>query len=132
MAGKSKKEKIPKKTAEEKVVNPEQAEDANQAAYINEITEKIKSAKSIDDLEALQERVHEIWGGIVPALIQDLASKKGEQLFAENPPLVEPEVPKEELQSGWVKVTMLQVKEAEADGKLRGFDESTMTADIAK
>ena len=97
---------------------------------IKEITDKINAAKTVEDLEALQPRVHEIWEGNVPEEIQILAASKGDEITKRNPLAPVPTPPKSVLQQGWKKVTMEEVKAAEKSGKLAGFDDKTMLANI--
>ncbi len=107
-------------------------EEQKAAGFIKEISDKINAAQSMADLEALQGRVYDIWADQVPAEIQDLAAKKGEEIEKMNPLRRPPKPSKQSLQKDWKKVTMEEVKAAEKAGKLRGFDNKDMTADIAE
>lgn len=123
-----KKEKEAADKVEADKVKSEKAEAENKkSGFIKEISEKINEAETIEDLEKLNERVYDIWADKVPVEIQELAFEKGEEIEANKPPAKKVSL-KENLQKDWVKVTMSEVKKAEKDGKLAGFDDSTMTA----
>lgn len=99
--------------------------------FFKEISDKINAAEKIEDLEALNGRVYDIWGDDVPIEIQELATKKGQEIELNN--LLKAKIfSKKKLQEGWVKVTDAEVKAAEKSGKLAGFDDKTMTAKINK
>lgn len=121
------KKKVAEKAAEDKAVADKKAKEVEQEGFIQEISEKIELAKDVDDLTALNQRVYDIWGDNVPVEIQELAGKRGQEIEDGKKPKVEVSL-KDTQQKGWVKVTMEDVKKAEKDGKLAGFDESNMTA----
>lgn len=128
----NKQKEVAKKIADDKEavenkkeIDREVAEKA--AGFLEEIKIKINNAKTLDDLEALQSRVYDIWADKVPAEIQELAFEKGEEINANKPP-AKRVTTKENLQKDWVKVTMEEVKAAEKEKKLVGFDDKTMTA----
>ena len=120
-----------KAEADKKASEKKAAKDAKDAeskkGFLEEISEKIEAAESFADLEALNDRVYDIWGDDVPTKIQELAFKKGEELEEERPSSKLKNV-KGDLQKDWVKVTSEELKQAEKDGKLAGYDPETQTA----
>jgi len=121
------KKKADEKAAEDKAVADAKAKEDEQKGFIKEISDKIALAKDIDGLSALNQRVYDIWGDNVPAEIQELASKKGQDIEDGKKP--KEEVSVEGTQpKGWVKVTPVQMKQAEKDGTLAGYDPVTGTA----
>ncbi len=132
MSGKAKRKaevKKPEKKELEKVSPEVKKEIPALQSSIDEITEKINGVKTMEELEALTGRVHELWPEEIPVEVQELAAKRGEEIENEKPE-AKKVISKDDLQSGWKKVTMEEVKKAEGDGKLIGFDDITMTADI--
>lgn len=133
MSGKTEEEKkaAEAKAAEKKAAEKKAAKDKKDAeskeGFLKEISEKIEAAESFADLEALQQRVYDIWADDVPDKIQQLAYEKGEELEDERPSRKLKNL-KGDLQKDWVKVTDKEVKQAEKDGKLAGYDPETQTA----
>lgn len=118
-------EKNKKKEAKAKA---KQEAEAKKTGFLSEIAGKIEAAKSLDDLKAIQPRVFNIWGDDVPAQIQALAAKKGEELQDNENAAADVAAKEVEVPSGWKKVTEEEVKEAEKAGTLVGYDPKKMLA----
>ncbi len=103
--------------------------------FITEISEKITEAKSIKDLEALNDRVFDIWADNVPAEIAKLAEEKGEELIENEKPKKDVAEAKIGEKKGWEKCSGKELKQAEEDGTLVGYkqlDKDTFYAKISK
>jgi len=109
----------------------EAADPKKEEGLLAEISQKISAAKNIRDLEALNDRVFDIWGDSVPAKIQSLAAKKAEEIQESTQESGELEIDNEDPEN-WESVTSEQVAEAEKDGTLVGFNSRTMKALIKK
>ena len=99
------------------------------AGYIEEVSTKIKEATTMEELDALSQRVYDLWADKIPAEIEALAATRAEEIEA-NAPAAQKTVLQSDLQKGWRKVTQEEVSKLDKAVKVKGFDPVTMTADI--
>ena len=122
---------MPKKNTS---VKPAKKQSENQ--FVKQISERIKAAKTMEELEALTGDVLGIWGDekSVPKEVQALAAKRAEEIENPGKEVSEPVLVDEGFKDpdDWIKVTMEEMKEAEKAGTLQGFNPDTMFALISK
>ena len=116
-----------KAEAEKKEAEAKEAKkkDLGSGGFLKEMGDKIKKAKTVEDLEALDEEVYNIWQQSIPASIQALAQTRFLEIQESDGPKKDFVESQSSDPEGWKKVSTEEMKKAEEDRKLVGYNPKT-------
>lgn len=112
------------KKPEKKPVVQEEVQEEKKVPTEVEFINKIKAAKSLKELDVLNDEAIKLFGAAIPDIVNDVADAKFKELHKKES---EPEKDSND-PSNWVKVTIEEKDKAEREGRLVGWNPRTNEA----